>query len=492
MKCSEDNFKKENFESNSFNTKRTSTDILYEIEDNKRLKLGEESLKNEEKTKSRKPKKKVACFIGYCGTGYHGMQVNDPNRTIEGDLFKAFVDTGAISEMNADDPKKSSLNRAARTDRGVHAACNVLSLKLIIDQPNLLERINAALPETIRVWGVSRTLGSFNPRTFCEARIYEYLVPSYVFIPPYPMTHLAQRITKHREMINSKENGDWINGNEYLLYCKDTKSIWSDEKIQHLEKMINKPSTSTKNVDEKNEETSNISSQPHELLEKEKIKQIELGIGKAYRISSERLQLIRDAFKIFEGSHNFHNFTVGKTFNNKSVYRLIKSFTISDPKLIQNMEWISIKIHGQSFMLHQIRKMVALIILVVRCGTPLSFIPKTFKSTRFNIPKAPGFGLLLEKPIFTGYNKRAERMKREILDPSLYEKEIQTFKETYIYHKIFSEESKENLFRSFLNYIDLSTTNDFDYLTLPIEQLTKHLEKNNHILPNEIKCNENS
>lgn len=230
--------------------------------------------------------------------------------------------------MNSDDPKKSSLNRAARTDKGVHAACNVLSLKLIIDQPNLLERINAALPETIRVWGVSRTLGSFNPRTFCEERIYEYLVPSYVFIPPYPMTHLAQRITKHREIINSKENDDWINGHEYLLYCKDTKSIWSDEKIQQLKKMINTPSISAKNVNEEDEETSNVSSKPHELLEKEKIKQIEQEIRRKYRISSERLQLIRDAFKIFEGSHNFHNFTVGKTFNDKSAYRLIKSFTV--------------------------------------------------------------------------------------------------------------------------------------------------------------------
>lgn len=133
----------------------------------------------------------------------------------------------------------------------MHAACNVLSLKLIIEQPNLLERINEALPETIRVWGISRTLKSFNPRTFCEARIYEYLVPSYVFIPPYPMTQLAQRITKHREMINCIENSEWINGNEYLLYCKDAKDIWSDERIQHLEKMINESSTSIENVDEK-------------------------------------------------------------------------------------------------------------------------------------------------------------------------------------------------------------------------------------------------
>lgn len=75
MECPELNLETEEPESNSFDAKRTNTDISYEIESNKRLQVEEESLRNEDKTKSRKPKRKVACFIGYCGTGYHGMQV---------------------------------------------------------------------------------------------------------------------------------------------------------------------------------------------------------------------------------------------------------------------------------------------------------------------------------------------------------------------------------------------------------------------------------
>ncbi|TKA71859.1 hypothetical protein B0A49_03578, partial [Cryomyces minteri] len=97
----------------------------------------------------RRPKKKVAVMIGYSGSGYKGMQIegekgdrvlldqlraravaekqstlkpsrrkrstnsyghsNTTERTIEGDLFTAFVKAGAISKANADDPKKSSL-----------------------------------------------------------------------------------------------------------------------------------------------------------------------------------------------------------------------------------------------------------------------------------------------------------------------------------------------------------------------------------------------
>ena len=50
---------------------------------------------------------------------------------------------------------KVNLGRAARTDAGVHAAGNVVSLKMIIDIPgvsDLVARINEELPREIRVW----------------------------------------------------------------------------------------------------------------------------------------------------------------------------------------------------------------------------------------------------------------------------------------------------------------------------------------------------
>lgn len=44
--------------------------------------------------------------------------------------------------------------RAARTDKGVHAAGNVLSFKLIIENPKIVQAINAHLPPEIRVYGM--------------------------------------------------------------------------------------------------------------------------------------------------------------------------------------------------------------------------------------------------------------------------------------------------------------------------------------------------
>jgi tRNA pseudouridine38-40 synthase len=51
---------------------------------------------------------------------------------------------------------------------------------------------------------------------------------------------------------------------------------------------------------------------------------------------------------------NFHNYTIGKPFSDRSVKRFMITIDVSDPTLYGDIEWISVKIHGQSFMLHQI------------------------------------------------------------------------------------------------------------------------------------------
>lgn len=51
------------------------------------------------------------------------------------------------------------MNRAARTDAGVHAAGNVVSIKMITSipgVPNVLSRINELLPPEIRLWNFVR------------------------------------------------------------------------------------------------------------------------------------------------------------------------------------------------------------------------------------------------------------------------------------------------------------------------------------------------
>lgn len=63
--------------------------------------------------------------------------------------------------MCAECGSQVNLGRAARTDAGVHAAGNVVSMKLILNIPGVkdwVSRINEELPPEIRVWGKVSTV----------------------------------------------------------------------------------------------------------------------------------------------------------------------------------------------------------------------------------------------------------------------------------------------------------------------------------------------
>lgn len=388
------------------------------------------------------------------------MQIqNNPSvMTIEGDLFKAFAKAGAISPENADDLKKNGFMRAARTDKGVHAAGNVISCKLIIEDEDILEKINKELPPQIRVWGIERTNKSFDCRKMCSSRIYEYLLPTYTLLSPKPKSVLASLIEKgrseHPDIIKEDEEGQ-IWWKETLEAVK--KSGVSEDELVKAQNILDSANFIVDN-DLGEKEKVKIFDDQGQITEIGKliraIKLVENKRRREYRVSTSRLNLFRDAMKQYEGSHNFHNFTLGKLFKDPSARRFIKDTLVSDPFVIEGTEWVSIKIHGQSFMLHQIRKMIALAVLVVRTSCPISRIRACFGPSKVNIPKAPALGLLLECPVYEGYNTMLEKFGYNKIEFSQYEKEMNEFKMKYIYDKIYAEEVKENAFYGFFGFID--------------------------------------
>ncbi|KAH3681474.1 hypothetical protein WICPIJ_007553 [Wickerhamomyces pijperi] len=409
----------------------------------------------------RLPKRKVSVMVGYCGTGYHGMQINPGTKTIEGDLYAAFVKAGAVSQYNADDPKKSGFMRAARTDKGVHAAGNLISLKMTIDIENLIEKINENLPETIRVWGIERTNKAFDCRKMCGSRVYEYLIPTFVFLAPKPSSVLAQRIKEAATEFPNQTRDDPESAEFWAKFDEQVRKDFTEEELQIIRDF--KP-LGPEEFDESLEAVK---------LTK-KYKALENAHKRSFRVSTEKLDVMREAMNQYLGHHNFHNFTLGKPFTDPSAGRFMKSITVSEPFVIDGTEWASIKIHGQSFMLHQIRKMIAMASLVTRTGCPLERIQQAFHREKINIPKAPALGLLLEQPVYTGYNAKLEDFGYKPIDFRNYAEEMDAFKMKHIYDKIYAEEIKDNVFNSFFNFID-SHSGDriFDFLTARgISQLT--------------------
>jgi len=444
----------------------------------------------------RRPKRKVAVLLGYSGTGYRGMQLMPDQPTIEGDLFQAFVKAGAISKANADDPKKSALVRCARTDKGVHAAGNVISLKLIVEDDDIVQKINSHLPAQIRVWGYERTTGAFSCYAACDSRWYEYLIPTYAFLPPHPSSWIARQLKTIAEEDGQLDQVNLLQADvahfwdeiektqvapildeldpesrhlleqalyrtEYLSYSSlkddddaetmygqtvDGEAAKSDHDAERAE-----PSTSGKGQEASSATLGDGAGKESNVLPEvveqaiRAVREVYLDAKRKFRIHPDRLSRVRQVLSMYQGTHNFHNFTVKKSAKDPSARRFIQSFKVeNEPVLINGTEWLSMKVHGQSFMMHQIRKMVALVAMIVRSGCPSDRLRETLSTAVYNIPKAPSLGLLLERPVFQCYNDKAANFDKKpiIFDP--YEKEMLEFKQREIYDKIFLEEDQSH------------------------------------------------
>ena len=450
-------------------------------------------------------------MIGYSGTGYKGMQLTHDQKTIEGDLFKAFVEAGAVSKANADDPKKSSFVRCARTDKGVHAAGNVISLKLIVEDNDIVSKINEHLNPQIRVWGFERTNNSFSAYQLCDSRIYEYLIPTHSFLPPHPRSYLGR---KCHQLAEENSNMEFWQSRQ-----AEVEEYWEKVDLEHIEPILQSYAEDVRAILEKAvhlrqveedapREARGLSSesvlgesmirqeavtdathpegeavlQPRDSdrVQEEKVARslmIEGGVKKvraayikakrAYRIPERRLERVREVLQQYVGTRNYHNYTVQKSFKDPSAKRVIKSFVVNpEPTLINGTEWLSLKVHGQSFMMHQIRKMVAMAALIVRCGCDPKRIIESFGPDDISIPKAPSLGLLLERPIFDNYNTRAKsQFSKETIDFEKYRTEMDAFKHKQIYERMYSDEEKDNVFGNFFNHVDNFPNETFLFVT---------------------------
>ena len=136
------------------------------------------------------PKHKWALQFGYCGTGYKGLQIQDDVMTLERELANALFRSGAIHDTNLNKVNRIGWSRAARTDKGVHAASNLIVAKLMVQDggnngelEKFLTLVNQHLPNEMKVFSAHRVTKKFDARWRCEKRFYEYLMPTFMFSP---------------------------------------------------------------------------------------------------------------------------------------------------------------------------------------------------------------------------------------------------------------------------------------------------------------------
>lgn len=342
------------------------------LQDIKKIKTDDQ---NEDE--KRYPKKKVVLLMMYSGKGYYGMQRNTGNsqfRTIEDDLVTALVKSGCIPEDHGDTMKKMSFQRCARTDKGVSAAGQVVSLKLrLID--DIIEKINEHLPAQIRVLGLKRVTQGFNAKNNCDARTYSYMLPTVAF----------------------------------------SQKDYDQNKIT------------------------------------------------AFRLEAETLQRVNRLLSLYIGTHNFHNFTSQKAPSDASARRYITEMACGKPFIRSDCEFAVITVRGQSFMLHQIRKMIGLVIAVIKGYAKEDVMERSWGQDKVDVPKAPGLGLVLERVHFDRYNKRfGGDGLHERLEWDQEEKAIKAFKEAHIYPTIVETECQEG---SMVSWMATLPIHDFEATT---------------------------
>jgi tRNA pseudouridine38-40 synthase len=107
--------------------------------------------------------------IAYVGTAFRGWARQPGERTVEGELRAALERVYEWSD---------ELAVAGRTDTGVHALANVVSVDARGGPPaeHALQALNAVLPEDIAVVAAEEAAEGFNARFDARARSYRYRV----------------------------------------------------------------------------------------------------------------------------------------------------------------------------------------------------------------------------------------------------------------------------------------------------------------------------
>jgi tRNA pseudouridine38-40 synthase len=86
-------------------------------------------------------KQKIILYFGYNGKAYHGLQSQKGSEvpTVEGSLYQGLFDSNLVGKSTFGDLHQAGWSRGARTDKGVHALCNSISMKLWITKDLLKE-----------------------------------------------------------------------------------------------------------------------------------------------------------------------------------------------------------------------------------------------------------------------------------------------------------------------------------------------------------------
>lgn len=315
-------------------------------------------------------KLKLLFCVGYNGSHFGGFQKNVHSFSVEHSIERALHSIGLIHLSNFGHLRDSSWSRGSRTDKGVHAASNFfcckchigldflrkesaqnerevskLFLRENLNWGEIVKRFNQAAGEELRAFGVWPVSQTFEVHARASSRRYEYLFPAWVLTKNSALSIDSAASAKGEEEKTTLSEGKGEKQAEF-----QTSSPSLDQKLAEFQKILDK----------------------------------------------------------FKGTHYFHNYTTKNIRRARECSQTILDISCAK-QTIKEKEFVSVRIHGKTFIYHQIRKMIGAAIYAYINSKPEEYIPETLSEDTFvGLWTAPAEGLILDSISFDRYNRQSD------------------------------------------------------------------------------------